>query len=216
MVREYTHTYGSEVAGLVLAEIVSENQLIPMGPHAGRIGEDTKGLDIPKPHEDMNGSSSAPPESGQAHPAAPIEPPYDRLPAREQQLHVWASALPSLEDAENSQREWSGEYFAKWVTQSQAGSLGARPLVVLTRAHGGYGDTLDKPAAEVERVRLDAQRALAALSSAGTQQIIDAGHNLHLEAPEAVAGAIQQVVSAVRNSKKRDTIASGSYPGGTD
>ena len=67
VVREYTHTYGSEVAGLVLAEIVSENQLIPMGPHAGRIGEDAKGLDIPKPHEDMNRSSSAPPESGQEY-----------------------------------------------------------------------------------------------------------------------------------------------------
>ena len=76
--------------------------------------------------------------------------------------------------------------------------LGARPLIVLTRARGGYGDGLDVPDAELERVRLASQRALSALSTAGGQRIVDAGHNLHLEAPAEVARAIRDVVAAVQ------------------
>jgi len=216
VVREYTRTYGADVAGLVLVDIVSEAQIIPMGPkHAGRIGEDAKGREIPRPRETMAGGQKSEvggrtPEAGGRTPEAappPVEAPYDRLPMHEQQLHAWASALPALEDAEDSQREWSGEYFAKWFAQSQAGSLGDRPLIVLTRAHGGYADDLDVPGAEIERVRLESQRALVALSTAGVQEVIDTGHNMHLEAPDAVAGAIVKVVGLVRTHPKRDTIA---------
>ena len=63
---------------------------------------------------------------------------------------------------------------------------------------GGYGSNLDKPADELERARLDAQRALAELSSAGTQRIVKAGHNMHLEAPDIVVQAIRDIVNAVR------------------
>jgi pimeloyl-ACP methyl ester carboxylesterase len=213
VVREYTRTYGADVAGLVFVDIVSESQIIPMGPkHAGRIGEDAKGREIPRPRETMakaeaGGGRSETGRTTQATP--PIEPPYDRLPAREQALHAWASALPALGDAEDSQREWSGEYFARWFAQSQAGSLGDRPLIVLTRAHGGYGDNLDTPGAEIERVRLESQRALVTLSTAGVQEIVDTGHNMHLEAPDTVAAAIGKVVDLVRKHSKRDTIAGG-------
>jgi pimeloyl-ACP methyl ester carboxylesterase len=209
VVREYTHTYGNDVAGLVLVDIVSEDQIIPMGPtHAGRVGDDAKGVEIPRPHETMDSHGpvrAATPAGG----SASIEPPYDRLPTHEQQLHAWASALPALEDAENSQRQWSGEYFARWIKQPRAGMLGARPLVVLTRAKGGYGDGLDVPGAEIERVRLESQRSLVTLSTAGTQQLVDSGHNMHLEVPDTVAAAINKVVGLVRNAKKRDTIPQG-------
>jgi hypothetical protein len=86
--------------------------------------------------------------------------------------------------------------------------LGARPLVVLTRAKGGYGDGLDVPGAEIERVRLES-RSLVTLSTAGTQQLVDSGHNMHLEVPDTVAAAINKVVGLVRNAKKRDTIPQG-------
>jgi pimeloyl-ACP methyl ester carboxylesterase len=201
-VRSFALRYPTEVAGLVLVEIVSEQQYIPMGRHAGRIGDDAKGRAIPPPHEDMPASRA--PAGGKANmsgsstaPAAPaIEPPYDRLPAPEQRLHVWASAQPSLEAAEDSQREWSAEYFARWAASSQKGVLGALPLIVLTREHGGDGDDLDMPAATLERHRLDAQRALAELSSAGSQRLVPSGHNMHLEVPDAVAHAIRDVAAA--------------------
>ena len=88
------------------------------------------------------------------------------------------------------------ESFSRWVRSPQKGSLGPIPLVVLTRADGGYGKNLDKPEEELERARLDAQRGLAELSSAGTQRIVNAGHNMHLETPDVVVQAIRDVIAA--------------------
>lgn len=195
-VRSFALRYPTDVAGLVFVDIVSEQQYIPMGPHAGRIGDDAKGREIPAPHEDLRATEKV----TTARAAAPIaiEPPYDRLPAREQHLHAWAAAQPSVETAEDSQREWSAEYFARWAATSQKGVLGDVPLIVLTREHGGYGDNLDKPAADLERNRLDSQRALVDLSSAGTQRIIPSGHSMHLEAPDAVERAIRDVAAGSR------------------
>jgi pimeloyl-ACP methyl ester carboxylesterase len=195
-VRTFARRYAADVAGLVLVDIVSEQQYIPMGRHAGRIGDDAKGRASPAPHEDMP-ASGAPAAVTPADPTA-IEPPYDRLPAREQRLHAWAAARSSVEAAENSQREWSAEYFARWAASPQKGTLGAVPLIVLTREHGGYGDDLDMPAATLERNRLEAQRALTELSSSGSQRLVPSGHSMHLEAPDAVAQAIRDVAAAAR------------------
>jgi len=111
------------------------------------------------------------------------------------------SASADMEAAEDSQREWSAEYVARWVAKPQNGTLGNLPVIVLTRAKGGYGEGLDRPEGELERARLDAQRALALLSSAGEQRIVDAGHNLHQEAPSAVVSAIRDVVARARASR---------------
>jgi pimeloyl-ACP methyl ester carboxylesterase len=46
--------------------------------------------------------------------------------------------------------------------------------------------------------RLDAQRALADLSTAGAQRIVDAGHNMHTEAPDVVVQAIRDVIAMSR------------------
>ena len=113
-------------------------------------------------------------------------------------MHAWASTQPELGPAEDSQREWSTEYFARWMASSQKGSLGDIPLIVLTRMVGGYRTNMDRPAEELERARLDAQRVLTELSTAGTQRMVDAGHNMHLETPDAVVQAIRDVIAAVR------------------
>jgi hypothetical protein len=68
-------------------------------------------------------------------------------------MQLWAQDLPEISSAENSQRAWSGEYFAKWLAQPQAGVLGPIPLTVLTRAEGGYDSDLDVPAAQLEKKR---------------------------------------------------------------
>jgi pimeloyl-ACP methyl ester carboxylesterase len=200
VVRAYVARYPLDVLGLVLVDIVSEDQIIPMGKHAGRIRDGAKSIPIPIPRETM-GDGDARAAVGPHTPLAqmPIEPPYDHLPPHEQQLHSWAAALPALEDAENSQREWSAEYFARWHRESQTGSLGSRPLVVLTRATGGYGNDLDVPAAEIERIRLNSQRALVELSTRASQQIVNSGHNMHLEVPDIVTQSILRVVHAARN-----------------
>lgn len=199
-VRTFAQRYRGEVADLVLVDIVAEDQYIPMGPHAGRIADDAKGREIPAPQERMRGSERLAVSAAASAPTSTvtIEPPYDRLPARERTLHMWAAAQPAIEAAENSQREWSTEYFARWLRTPQQGTLGALPLIVLTRAHGGYGNDLDKPAEELERVRLASQRALAGLSSRGEQRIVESGHNMHLEVPEVVTQAIFDVARGRR------------------
>lgn len=196
IVRQHALSHPGDVAGLVFVDIVGEHQYIRMGPHAGRVGDDAKGRQIPAPRD--GGAPSAAKEAAETTTPATVDPPYDRLPRQQQQLHAWAAAQPLLQEVEDSQREWSAEYFARWVASPQKGSLGAIPLIVLTRAEGGYGKNLDKPEEELERTRLDAQRGLAALSSAGTQRIVKAGHNMHLEVPDVVVQAIRDVIGAAR------------------
>ena len=131
----------------------------------------------------------------------PVEPPYDRLPPLEQRIHQWAGSLPALEDAEDSQREWSAEYMARMHAKPQAGSLGKIPLIVLTRAEGGYGDDLGVPGSELEAERRRTQAELVLLSTDGRQIIVASGHNMHLEAPDEVERAIRMVVEAVRTGR---------------
>jgi hypothetical protein len=107
-----------------------------------------------------------------------------------------------MQDAEGSQMDWSGEYFGKWMKTSQAGTLGTIPLVVLTRAEGGYGNDQDVPAAQMEKERKEGQAMLVKLSSNSKQVIVKSGHNMDLEAPDDVTAAIRMVVEAVRKGGK--------------
>jgi pimeloyl-ACP methyl ester carboxylesterase len=205
VVRAFALGDPKDTAGLVFVDIVSEQQYIRMGPHAGRVGDNAKGRAIPAPH--LGGGEPLAERPAAANSESALEGPYLKLPPREQALHRWAAAQPGLDAVEDSQREWSGEYFARWVATPQDGSLGAIPLIVLTRADGEYGDNLDKPAAELERIRLEAHAALARLSTSGTQRIVDAGHNMHLEAPDVVAQAIADVGRASRRSRQSGVVS---------
>ena len=190
VVRAYAAAYPAEVAGMVLVDIVHEDQRIPMGPKAGRVRDFAQGRAIPAPREKM-----LPSDQRKLVPAteAVAEPPNDKLPPEQQRIHSWAGSLPALEDAENSQREWSSESMAQMHARPQKGSLGNMPLIVLTRAEGGYSD-LDVPASELEAERKRLQAQLVELSTRGKQVIVQSGHNMHLEAPDAVAEAIGNVV----------------------
>lgn len=100
-------------------------------------------------------------------------------------LHLTGKGGPTVvvkDDAEDSQCKWSTEYFAKWHSTSQTGTLGAMPLIVLTRADGGYDNNLDVPAAQLEKERLEGQSRLLQLSIISKQIIVHSGHNMHLEA----------------------------------
>jgi pimeloyl-ACP methyl ester carboxylesterase len=108
-----------------------------------------------------------------------------------------------LYDAQNSETERSGEYFAKWLAAPRKGILPAIPLIVLSRADGGYSDAdSDIPAAQMEKEREEGQAKLLLLSSNSRQVIIRSGHNMSLEAPDHVAKAIREVVEAVRRHGK--------------
>jgi pimeloyl-ACP methyl ester carboxylesterase len=202
VVRNFAATYPGDVAGMVLVDAVAEDQRVVIQRKAVRLRDVARGETIPLPRERMLASDQPdlPPQSGPA-PGGPIEPPMDRLPLGVQKLQLWAQSLPTLEDAENSQRTWSPEYLSRLHKSPQEGSLGAVPLVVLTRAEGGYGDDLDIPAAQLESERKSLQAQLARLSKNGKQIVVRSGHNMQIEAPDAVAEAIRLVVNSVRHRK---------------
>lgn len=203
VIRNFAMTYRSDVAGMVFIDSAHEGLRVGIGNNKTmRLGEDAKGKEIPAPRENMKDSDKpvlppgAPPPGDSA-----LGPMYKVLPADVRKMQLWAQALSGMEDAEGSQMEWSGEYFGKWLAASQDGTLGAIPVVVLSRAEGGYGDA-DVPAAQMEKERKDGQAMLVRLSSNSRQIIVHSGHNMDLEAPEDVAAAIRLVVEAVRKHAK--------------
>lgn len=204
VVRNFAVTHPQDVAGMVLVDAAFEGMRVGVGGgKTMRLGDGAKGENIPSPREEMRESDKpVAREEIAAQTAQSLDPMYKVLPAEAQKWQLWAQALPEIEDAENSQREWSGEYFAKWLSRPQAGTLGAIPLIVLTRAEGGYDNNQDVPAVQLEKERKEGQAKLALLSTNSKQIVVHSGHNMELEAPDDVSAAIRSVVEAVRHRSK--------------
>ena len=131
-----------------------------------------------------------------------LDPVFRALPAGAQAMQLWAQQLPGVYDAENSETQWSDEYFAKWLAEPQTKSLGSIPVIVLSRSDGGYKDgEADVPASQLDTERRDGQAKLVSLSSNAKQVIVRSGHNMNLEAPDEVCKAIIEVVQAVRHHR---------------
>lgn len=206
VVRSFATRYPGLVVGMVLVDSVFEDQRVTIQGKAVRIRDGATGKAAPAPRETMTDADRpALSEPAPAASAAPrkLNPLYERLPLAEQQLQLWAEAQPGIEEAENSQREWSTESLEALHASHQEGTLGEMPLVVLTREKGGYSDKLDVPAADLDRERLAGQARLVRLSRKGRQVIVPAGHNMEIEAPDAVAAAIREVVSEARSLQER-------------
>lgn len=204
VVRNFAIAYPKDVAGMVQVDAAFEGMRVGIGGGKTiRLGDDAKGRSIPAPRAKMNASEtptlSASPASQDPQRLAPL---YNALPESDRQRQLWAQSLPELQDAEGSQTDWSGEYFAQWLKMSQSGTLGSMPLLILTRAEGGYGQNQDVPAAQLEQERKEGQAMLVKLSTNGKQVIVKSRHNMELEAPEEVAAAIRTVVEAVRKNQR--------------
>ena len=82
-----------------------------------------------------------------------------------------------------------------------AGSLGDRPLVVLTAGRYWAPPGLEKQSADYHEIWVhQLQASLARLSTRGQQVVVDAHHDMD-EAPDAVVTATRQVVDEVRGEK---------------
>jgi pimeloyl-ACP methyl ester carboxylesterase len=205
VVRNFATTYPQDVVGLVFVDAAHEGLRVGIGGGKTiRLGDGAKGKSIPTPHEDL-GASDKPAIEAKDLPAElkTLDPMFKVLPDDDQKMQLWAQQQPSVYDAQNSETEWSEEYFAKLLAAPQAGALGTIPIIVLSRADGGYkeGDA-DVPAKQLEQERKDGQLKLVSLSSNSKQVIVQSGHNMNLEAPDAVAKAIRDVVEAVRTHGK--------------
>ena len=82
-----------------------------------------------------------------------------------------------------------------------SGSLGDRPLVVLTAGRYWAPPGFEKEAAEYHEVQVHQLQAnLVRLSTHGKQVVVDAHHDM-AESPDSVITAVRQVVDEVRNRK---------------
>ena len=203
VVRNFARVYPSDVAGIVLVDAAHEGMRVGIGGrNTMRLGTSAKNREIPLPHEEMKESDQPPaPAGGEPQAAMELDAMYKALPPADQASQRWAQVQPNLDDAENSQREWSDEYFARLLAQPQDGSLGKIPLIVLSRAEGGYGNDQDVPAAQMEQERIEGQAQLARLSANSKHLIIHSGHNMELEAPADVTAAIRRIVQTVQRNK---------------
>jgi len=197
----FARVYPKDAAGLVLVDSAHQGMRVAVGgKQTIRLGMNASAREIPSPHEEIAEADRASARGGDPI-SAKRDRVYRRLPMRDQKLQLWAQALPSLEEAETSQREWSEIYFGQWLAKAADGSLGKLPLVVLSRADGGYTEDLDVPAAQMEKERVEGQAKLFRLSTNSRQFIIRSGHNMELEAPEDVSSAIRRVIDAVRSHR---------------
>jgi pimeloyl-ACP methyl ester carboxylesterase len=203
VIRNFAKTFPDDVAGMVLVDAAYESGRYFFRGKAIPLLDGATGKPIPAPHETMNDGDKPPLKSSQVSSGQnSLDPLYKLLPAPEQELQMWAQALPGIQDAENSQREWSAEYLQKMYDTQQDGSLGSIPLVVLTRAEGGFDNDFDISAAKLEQERQDGQAKLALLSTNSKQIMVHSGHNMDLEAADDVTAAIRDVVEAVRKHAK--------------
>lgn len=208
VMRNFARVYPAAVVGMVLVDAAHEGLRVGIGGGKTiRLGDGAKGTPIPKPHQETRVSDRATlrAEDLPAELKA-LDLIYRVLPPDQQKLHLWAQQLPGVYDAENSETQWSDEYFAKWIATPQAGVLGTIPLIVLSRAEGGYRDgDSDIPALQLEKERKEGQAKLALLSSNTKRVIVHSGHNMNLEAPADVSNAIREVVNAVRHRRRLET-----------
>ena len=196
VMRNFAVIYPHDVAGMVLVDAAHEGLRVGIGGKKTiRLGDGAKGTSIPAPREELS-ASDKPMVRAEDLPQElkTLDPIYKALPPEEQAMHLWAQLLPAVYDAQNSETEWSGEYFAEWLAAPQKGTLRTIPLIVHANS--------DTPAAQMEKERKDGQAKLVLLSSNSRQVIIRSGHNMNLEAPDDVAKAIREVVEAVRRHGK--------------
>lgn len=79
-----------------------------------------------------------------------------------------------------------------------AGSLGDRPLVVLTAGRYWAPDGFEKEAAEYHEIWVhQLQASLVHLSTRGRQVIVDAEHDMG-ESPDSIVAAVREVINEVR------------------
>ncbi len=212
VIRNFAATYREQVAGMVLVDSAFEGERVGIGGgRTIRLGEGARGLAIPAPREEMKQPDKPDIPNSAALAPEPLDPLYKVLPPAEQKLQLWAQSQAEMQDAEDSQREWSDEYFARWLATSQNGTLGSMPLIVLTRAEGGFQDdgfedgASHVSAAQMEQNREQGQAKLALLSTNSKQVKVHSGHNMELEAPDDVTAAIREMVNAVRHHRSEAT-----------
>jgi pimeloyl-ACP methyl ester carboxylesterase len=211
MVRVYANRYPGEVAGMLLVDSSHENQLIIIMDRTTKKAKVVRWRELStgRPIPPVRSATPAPADSNasagatQSAVQSKLSAPYDKLPFKIRQMRLWAMSRPSYDAARGSETfEFLADELAG-LHDERGGRkypLGGTPLIVLTRGIAGEDERANEQLLE-DHDRLQAD--LLSLSS-NSKQIIarHSGHHIQLEEPALVAGAIKQVVNAVRRKSK--------------
>jgi pimeloyl-ACP methyl ester carboxylesterase len=209
LIRTYASRYPKEVAGMVLVDSTHEDTQLNVNGKIQRMRELSQGRTIPPvqatiraAEKELSAEEKRQVEDTLKQIGSPkIGPPFIRLPAEIQAMRLWGLAQPHHYVAD-SDPYWSEEFAEVYASRKkQKYPLGDAPLIVLTRGKRGYPNNEVGDQLEAERKRM--QSDLLNLSR-NSKQIIAAnsGHHIHLDEPEVVTNAIQQVIDAVQRRAK--------------
>jgi pimeloyl-ACP methyl ester carboxylesterase len=110
---------------------------------------------------------------------------FDKLPERDYRLHVWANSLPGRSQVMKRNFEMAGECSrdVEAATANVVNPLGDKPFIALSHS-----------------LAQELHTQLLSLSTNGRQVIAgNSGHYVMVDRPDAVIGAIREVVEAARN-----------------
>jgi len=192
LVRYYQAKYPSDVVGMVLVDSSHEESLQQVGPKLVRIPELTA-----KQFQDLIAEVKVnrPKNPGPDLVPTTILPPYDKLPAQFQTLHLWAlrKVLPLVATWGLSlQLDLSRLHQMRVRTQHPLGNM---PLAVLTATR-----TPEQERQDQDHLRL--QNDLTQLSTNSRQIMVSSGHAIYLDQPEVVIRSIAEVVNSAKQHSR--------------
>jgi len=214
IVRTYVSQYPKEVVGMVLVDSVHEEGLIGITDRTTkkdkivRWRELSRGRQIPPIQTAMTNpeSSSNPQQARASSPAqTKVESPFDKLPARSQQMRIWARSQPYYNPARFSEFDFLSEELDSLYSEREKSKnpLGAMPLIVLTSTVSEYGSADEQTKVRLSEDHKRVQADLLMLSTNSKQIVTNkSGHHIQLDEPGLVIDAIQQVVKASRTGNK--------------
>jgi pimeloyl-ACP methyl ester carboxylesterase len=203
LIRFYQAQYPGDVVGMVLVDSSHEESLQHVGLKVVRIPElGAKEFQLLIEEGKANRPKNPEPDLV----PSTIFPPYDKLPTRFQDLHLWAlkKVLPLVKNwGFNLQLDLSRLH---QLRIAKAHPLGNIPLAVLTASQF---DAVQKPGMSVEQGRQDhlrLQNELAQLSTNSRQILVSrSGHEIYLYKPDVVVRCIAAVVSSAKNRSRLPT-----------
>ena len=201
LVRQYRSTYPSEVSGIVFVDAGEDNPL-RIGPDRKAVPASELAKGAPIPAVKTSGPLRRDELSPRIVEAMSVgmpdairyanDPPRDNLPEDAKRMRTWAAGqLGHIAAAVNPvEVEELALLHAELTANAQM--LGEMPLIVITR-----GKPENSP--ERETAHREAHKVLAAMSRNGKLVVAEkSGHHVHLEEPDVVSTAIQDVVNAAK------------------
>ncbi len=195
-VREYTHTYPEDVAGLVLVDSSHENQQL-------RFPEEITDVENPLDFILRLCQFTAP--AGIMRVTGIAEGFVDDFDGNEALRQETISIFNRTHFCSAISNEYAG--FIDDISQGDAPrSLGDLPMIVLTQGAGNdpanFPESIPLEVIEqMDTLWIELQEEIAALSTDSTHIIVeDASHYIHHDQPDVVIEAIQQILDMVRES----------------